>query len=132
MALFSGNPARNSWRGAPNAHQNAGFWPACDSKNLLSFQEVAVSKLNLFLSFGRTVLASGMQTGRVIKVSFLVDEDVYEQLSAYAQLTEASIFDVIREGLTKWIRSMSISRHQHDIKMPARKVGDGPLPPDSH
>ena len=73
-----------------------------------------------------------MQTGRVIKVSFLVDEDVYEQLSAYAQLTEASIFDVIREGLTKWIRSMSISRHQHDIKMPARKVGDGPLPPDSH
>jgi len=90
-----------------------------------------VPKLNLFLSFGATVLGSGMQTGRVIKVSLLV-EDVYEQLSAYAQLTDASIFDVIREGLSKWIRSMHTLRHQHDIKMPSRTVGDGPFPPDGH
>lgn len=73
-----------------------------------------------------------MQTGRLIKVSLLVEEDVYEQLSAYAQLTQASIFDVIREGLTKWIRSMPTLRHQHDSKMPASNAGDGPLPPDRH
>ncbi len=72
-----------------------------------------------------------MKTGRVIKVSLLVDEDVYEQISAYAQSTDVSVFDVIREGLAEWIRSMHPARHEDDIKMLGSNVADG-LTPGTH
>jgi hypothetical protein len=74
-----------------------------------------------------------MKTGqRVIKVSLLVDEHVYEQLSAYAQLSDVSVFEVIRRGLADWTRSMQGARHEHDIKMPGSNVTDGLLPPGLH
>jgi len=72
-----------------------------------------------------------MKTGRVIKVSLLVDEDVYEQISAYAQLTDASVFDVIREALARWIRSMETAHDENDIKMPGSSVTGG-LTPGTH
>ena len=59
---------------------------------------------------------------RVIKVSLLVDEDVYEKVSAYAQLTGVSVFEVIRAGLADWTGSML-------AKLPRNNVTDEPLPP---
>jgi len=65
---------------------------------------------------------------RVIKVSLLVDEDVYEKLSTYAQLTDCSIFEVIRAGLAEWTGSILPERHDNIIKMPTSNVTEGPLP----
>jgi hypothetical protein len=65
---------------------------------------------------------------RVIKVSLLVDEDVYEKLSTYAQLTDCSIFEVIRAGLAEWTGSMLPVRHENVIKMPRSNATDEPLP----
>jgi hypothetical protein len=61
---------------------------------------------------------------RVIKVSLLVDEDVYEKVSAYAQLTGVSVFEAIRVGLLDWTGSML-------AEMPRGNVTDGQLPPGS-
>jgi len=61
---------------------------------------------------------------RVIKVSLLVDEDVYEKVSAYAQLTGVSVFEVIRAGLSDWTGSML-------AKLQKGNVTDGPGPPST-
>jgi hypothetical protein len=59
---------------------------------------------------------------RVIKVSLLVDEEVYEKVSAYAQLTGVSVFEVIRAGLADWTGSML-------SKLPKSNGTDGPFEP---
>jgi hypothetical protein len=67
-----------------------------------------------------------MKTGRhMIKVSLLVEQETYEKLSAYAQLADVSVFEVIRQGLAEWTRSIPGVRPA--IKMPGSNVTNGPL-----
>jgi hypothetical protein len=66
---------------------------------------------------------------RVIKVSLLVDEDVYEKVSNYAQLTGVSVFEVIRAGLADWTGSVLAGRQELAPKMPQSNVTGAPLPP---
>jgi hypothetical protein len=53
---------------------------------------------------------------RVIKVSLLVDEDVYEKVSTYAQLNGVSVFEVIRAGLADWTWSVLAGRNERAPK----------------